>query len=141
MDVTQIPFNHFLGIQQAAQDSGCLLELGDSPSYTNHLGTVHASVQLALAEASSGEFLLRTLPEFGNQVLAVVRRVEAKFKNPMRGKIRSRAVTSETELKQSAEALATKNRAILPVTIEIVDADGAAGLVVTFEWFAQKQSG
>lgn len=74
MDVTQIPFNHFLGIQQAAQDSGCLLELGDSPSYTNHLGTVHASVQLALAEASSGEFLLRTLPEFGNQVLAVVRR-------------------------------------------------------------------
>lgn len=139
MDVTQIPFNHFLGIQKAAGATH-LLELGDLPSYTNHLGTVHASVQLALAEASSGEFLLRTLPEFGNQVLAVVRRVEAKFKNPMRGRVFARAATTEADLKQSAEVLTAKGRAILPVTIEIVDTEGVVGLIATFEWFSQKQS-
>jgi len=33
----------------------------ESPLLLNHVGTVHASVQFALAEASSGEFLLRHL--------------------------------------------------------------------------------
>lgn len=140
MDVTQIPFNQFLGIKKAADTATHLLEIGDSVSYTNHLGTVHASVQLALAEASSGEFLLHTLPEFGDKVLAVVRRVEAKFKNPMQGPVFSRAATPEADLKRSAEALSTKGRAILPVTIEIVDTAGTVGLVATFEWFAQRKS-
>ena len=56
--VTELPFNSFLGIQIAA-DPAHLLRLPSGQQYLNHLGTVHASAQLALAEASSGEFLLR----------------------------------------------------------------------------------
>ncbi len=56
--VVELPFNSFLGIQIATEPSQ-LLRLRSGKQYLNHLGTVHASAQLALAEASSGEFLLR----------------------------------------------------------------------------------
>lgn len=61
VNITEIPFNQFLGIKKASRDSGFVLELGSSPCFQNHLGTVHAGIQLALAEASSGECLLREL--------------------------------------------------------------------------------
>jgi len=41
----------------------------------NHLGTVHASAQLALAEASRGEFLLRAMGDMQG-IVPVVRRLE-----------------------------------------------------------------
>jgi acyl-coenzyme A thioesterase PaaI-like protein len=113
-----------------------LLQLRDSPFHLNHVGTVHAGVQLALAEASTGQLLMRALPELADKVIAVVRRVEAKFKKPMRGAILSRAITSLDEIQRAAEPLATKGRSLIPVTVEIVDGSGNVGLVATFEWFA-----
>jgi hypothetical protein len=73
-------FNSFVGIQ-VTSESGQLLRLPAVEQYLNHLGTVHASAQLALAEASSGEFLLR---HFGSSegLVPIVRRVEAKFRKP-----------------------------------------------------------
>jgi acyl-coenzyme A thioesterase PaaI-like protein len=53
--VTELPFNAFLGLQLAS-DPEQLLQLPAGAKYLNHLGTVHASALLALAEASSGEF-------------------------------------------------------------------------------------
>jgi len=78
--VTELPFNAFLGIEVASNPSE-LLRLRAGPQYLNHLGTVHASAQLALAEASSGECLLRSLGS-PDEVVAVVRRLEAKFRKP-----------------------------------------------------------
>jgi hypothetical protein len=76
------------------------------------------------------------MPEPADKVIAVVRRVEAKFKKPMQGAIFSRAITSPNEIRRSAEPLTTKGRSLVPVTVEIVDGSGAVGLVATFEWFA-----
>ena len=137
MKVPEIPFNEFLGIKQAPGESGTLLELDESSSFLNHIGTVHACVQLSLAEASSGEFLMRALPEYESRAVAVLRRVEAKFRNPIRGKIFSRAVTTESEVRQAAQSLASKGRAMVAVTIEIVDNSGVVGMAATFEWFAR----
>lgn len=137
MKVLEIPFNAFLGVKQAPGDSGMLLELDESSSSLNHIGTVHACVQLSLAEASSGEFLTRALPEYDGRAVAVLRRVEAKFRNPIRGKIFARAVTTESEVRQAAEPLASKGRAIVAVTIEIVDNSGVVGMAATFDWFAR----
>jgi hypothetical protein len=139
MNVTDIPFNAFLQIEQPPADSPFLLKLRESPSYLNHIGTVHACAQLALAEASSGQWLMQALPHLVDKAVAVVRRVEAKFKSPMRGEIFSRSTTSLDEAKRSAETLAIKGRALIPVTIEIVDGSGSVGLVATFEWFSQNR--
>lgn len=135
MNVTDIPFNAFLKIEKAS-DSSHLLQLQASPCHLNHVGTVHAGVQLALAEAASGECLMQALPELADKVVAVVRRVEAKFKKPLQGSIYARASTRLEEIHRHAEPLAAKGRALIPVTIEITDDTGAVGLVATIEWFA-----
>jgi acyl-coenzyme A thioesterase PaaI-like protein len=140
MDITEVPFNKFLGIRRADGDPGHLLQLDDSPTYQNHLGTVHASVQLALAEASSGECLLQQFPDLAAGVLSVVRRMEAKFKNPLQGKIVSRATIRQQDAEKLAENLFTKGRGLIAVAVEVVDADGVIGLTSTIEWFVQRQS-
>jgi hypothetical protein len=137
MNVTEIPFNQFIHLEKPQVPGASLLELNASACHLNHIGTVHACVQLSLAEASSGEFLMQSLPGFKDRAVGVLRRVEAKFKNPMQGKITARAATTAAELHESAEALITKGRAIVPVTIEVVDADNAVGLLATFHWFIQ----
>ena len=78
--VTELPFNRFLGIQ-AATEPAQLLWLPAGGQYLNHLGTVHASAQLALAEASRGEFLLRALGSTDG-IIPVVHRFEANFRKP-----------------------------------------------------------
>ena len=96
--VTELPFNSFLGIQTGG-DSAHVLRLPSGRQYLNHLGTVHASAQLALAEASSGEFLLKY---FGSTqgIVPVVRRMEAKFRKPANGSIISTASATPESLAQ-----------------------------------------
>jgi hypothetical protein len=139
MDITELPFNKFVGIARAEGESGFLLQLGDSTDYENHVGTVHASAQLALAEATSGEYLMRRFPELERGVLAVVRRVEAKFRNPVKGKVMSRARIPNEEADKFADLLQSKGRAMIGVEVEVVGADGVVGLIATVEWFVQRQ--
>ena len=80
-----------------------------------------------------------TLPGLAESVLAVVRRVEAKFRNPLTGKIRSRAAIQPGQADKLEEALRTKGRGLISVDVEIVGTDGTVGLLATVEWFVQKQ--
>ncbi len=134
--VTELPFNSFLGIESAT-DPAHLLRLPSGPQYLNHLGTVHASAQLALAEASSGEFLLRSLgPDSG--VIPVVRRLESKFRKPANGSITSTVSAPPESLDQLRADLAAKGRAIVSVPVELHDESGTHTLSATVEWFITK---
>ena len=104
--VTELPFNSFLGIQIAAEPSK-LLRLPSGDQYLNHLGTVHASAQLALAEASSGEFLLRHIGSTEG-VVPVVRRLEAKFRNPANGTITSTAIAASVSFEKAGSRACIK---------------------------------
>ena len=53
MHVTDLAINKTLGLQLAPPGKGYILEMPESPLLLNHVGTVHASVQFSLAEASS----------------------------------------------------------------------------------------
>ena len=136
--VTELPFNSFLGIQIATEPSK-LLRLPSGDQYRNHLGTVHASAQLALAEASSGEFLLR---HFGSAqgIVPVIRRLEAKFRKPANGAVTSTATAAAASLEQLDAELASKGRALIPITVELHDQSGAHTLSATVEWFIQRSS-
>ncbi|MFZ2280914.1 MAG: DUF4442 domain-containing protein [Prosthecobacter sp.] len=134
--VTELPFNRFLGLESSA-DPAQLLRLPSGPQYLNHLGTVHASAQLALAEASSGEFLLRSLgPD--SAVIPVVRRLESKFRKPAHGSLTSTVTTPPATLDQLRADLAAKGRAIISVAVELHDESGAHTLSATVEWFITK---
>src|SRR6266404_7227589 len=99
MDITAIPFNQLVGIRRAERDPPYLLELSEQPANANHLGTVHACAQLTLAEASSGEFLLRAFKDEGGDTMAVVRSVQAKFRKPLQGRAYSKARIADDEMR------------------------------------------
>ena len=98
------------------------------------LGTVHASAQLALAEASSGEFLLRALGSAAG-IVPVVRRLESKFRKPANGVITSTVFTPPDILEQLRSDLAAKGRGIVSIAVELHDESGAHTLSATVEWF------
>lgn len=138
--VTQLPFNRFIGLETVEPPHLLRLPAGDH--YLNHLGTVHASAQLALAEASSGEFLVRAIGAIEG-VVPVVRRFEAKFRRPAKGALTS-TVTSPPTAVSSAEAeLAAKGRTFITVDVELRDESGGCTLCASVEWFitrAESQS-
>jgi len=134
--VTELPFNRFLGLETAPEPTQ-LLRLPAGAQYLNHLGTVHASAQLALAEASSGEFLLRALGSTAG-VVPIVRRLESKFRKPANGALTSTVTTPPEALEQLQADLAAKGRAIISIPVELHDESGAHTLSATIEWFITK---
>lgn len=131
--VTELPFNRFLGIETAAEPTR-LLRLPEGEQYLNHLGTVHASAQLALAEASSAEFLLREMGSMSGFV-PVVRRLESKFRKPAHGALTSTVSTSLEVIEQLRADLAAKGRALVSIAVELHDASGVHTLSAEVEWF------
>ncbi len=138
MDITKLPFNAFIGIEHAQTDDA-LLRLPSGARYLNHLGTVHASALLALAEASSGEFLLRHLGS-GDGLVPVVRRLESKFRKPAKGSVTSTASATPEALAKLSTELTSKGRSIILVTVELHDESGTHALSATVEWFIQRLS-
>lgn len=134
--VTELPFNSFLGIQ-AAPETDRLLQLPAGGQYLNHLGTVHAGALLALAEASSGEYLLR---HFGSSagLVPVVRRMEAKFRKPANGAVSSQGSASAEALAQLGTDFTAKGRALIEINVDLHDESGAHALTATVEWFIQR---
>ena len=123
----RIALHSLLGIR-SANKAAYLLQLPSGNQYLNHFGTVHAGAQLALAEASSGEFLFKY---FGSSdgLVPILRRMEAKFRNLANGRIMSTAsATSESLARLDAE-LASKGRSIIGITVEIYDESGAYTLL------------
>ncbi|MGA2061393.1 MAG: DUF4442 domain-containing protein [Thermoguttaceae bacterium] len=134
MDVTQLPFNRLIRLEAAPSQSGFLVSLPDGLQYTNHLGTVHASALLAVAEAGSGAFLVQHL---GNHegFVPVVRRLEAKFRKPASGRVSARASVLPEEIARWSSELATRGRVLAAVPMEVVDVDGVVVLTGVVEWF------
>jgi acyl-coenzyme A thioesterase PaaI-like protein len=130
--VIELPFNQHLGLQ-IADDPAKLLQLPAGPQYLNHLGTVHASAQLALAEASSGEFLLRAIGDMTG-VVPVVRRMESKFRKPANGVLTS-TVSLPDGIETLKDHLFAKGRVLVRVEVELHDESGAHTLSATVEWF------
>ena len=130
--VTQLPFNKLIGLEPAEPPQILRLPAGDR--YSNHLGTVHASAQLALAEASSGEFLMRSIGAMDG-LIPVVRRLEAKFRRPAKGALTSTVTSPPTGVSSARAELTVKGRTFITVDVELRDETGACTLSASVEWF------
>ena len=133
--VVDLPFNQLIGLQQAAEPAQLTLPAGGQ--YLNHLGTVHASALLALAEASSGEFLLKHLGHVEG-VVPVVRRLESKFRKPAHGAVTSTVTTAPELCAAVVQDLAAKGRALISIAVELRDQSGAHVLSASVDWFIAK---
>lgn len=134
MDVTTLQFNRLIGLEATDAESPFLVALPGLPQYTNHLGTVHAGALLAVAEAGSGAFLARHLGDITGY-LPVVRRLEARFRKPARGRIAARAAVEPAALERLSTDLRSRGRALVAVTVEVVDEHGVVALTAAVEWF------
>jgi hypothetical protein len=111
--------------------------LDNYTEYRNHLDTVHASAQFALAEATSGHFLLNEFSEL-TDIVPVVRKVEIKYKKPATGCVYSKAKFFETEKDEVLAALGQRGRAILKVEVMLFDETAVLIMQSIFEWFVTK---
>lgn len=138
MDITGLPFNRFVGIERSAAE-GAVLGLPADARYANHLGTVHASALLALAEATSGECLISGLGDLGFDVVPVVRRIEAKFRRPAEGAVHSKLGDTGDSILKLRQALSAKGRSLISIPVDVFDASGTHALAAKVEWFVQKR--
>lgn len=139
MHVTELALNKTMGMQLAAPEAAHLLELPDAPLLLNHVGTVHASVQFALAEACSGEFLLRQLGEAPSQVFAVLRSSNVKFRKSAHGALRATARIADETGTTWQEELVARGRVVVSLHVEVSDAHGVITMSGQYDWFLQRQ--
>jgi acyl-coenzyme A thioesterase PaaI-like protein len=137
MDVSQLPFNKLIGLESAAAESGFQVSLPDNPQYTNHLGTVHASAMLAVAEAGSGAFLSQQFTGYSG-FIPVVRRLEAKFLRPGSGQISARCKVPPEEVAHWTAELAARGRISVSIPVEVVDATGSIVMSALVGWFISR---
>ena len=139
MHVTDLRVNQLLGIQLAPPESPHLLELPDSPVLRNHVGTVHASMLFALAEACSGEFLLQHLGERQAQVFAVLRASSTKFRRPAIGALTAKARFQSTDPSALLHELDARGRVVVAIDVDASDASAVVVMSGQFDWFLQVQ--
>ena len=135
MNVVDIPFNKFIGIKESSRGD-YLLELNYLPEYKNHLNAIHASAQFALAEATSGKYLLEKFKEYRDKMLAVVRRVEIKYSKACESRIFSTAIIKNID--EIIMWLKTKNRIFININVELFDENKNSISQSVFEWYIQK---
>jgi acyl-coenzyme A thioesterase PaaI-like protein len=137
--VADLPYNRLIGLESGHDLEGPLLRLPGGERYHNHIGTVSAGALLSLAEAATGEFLLR---RFGSAtgLIPVVRRMEAKFRRPARGPVSATVPLSVDPFERFEGELASKGRALLGIPVELHDSEGVLVMGATVEWFVQRST-
>ena len=138
MDALDLRFSAMIGLERSDRPQLGSLYLDDVPDRRNHLGTIHASVQFALAEACSGDFLQSRFSALTPMYAGVVRRAEVTYRSPARGRIYAKASAEEPRLREFEERLKSRGRAFISVGVVVSDAAGTVTLSGNIEWFAQK---
>jgi Domain of unknown function (DUF4442) len=139
MDITKLPFNEFIGLERSSDES-FVFRLPADVRYTNHLGTVHASALMAIAEATSGELLLRALGGTGMDIIPVVRRFESKFRKAATGSIQSKGGIPADGIGDFISTLRSKGRATIAIAVEVCDESAGSVLSASVEWFVAIRS-
>jgi len=136
--VTDLAFNQRLGLVAAPAGAAHLLELPLTPALHNHLGTMHAAAQFALAEAASAECLQRRFGAAVGEVFAVVRGVEVKYRKPATGDLLAHAMPdAATEAGLVAE-LESRGRCSAVILVDLKDRTGTLTFHGKFDWFISR---
>jgi acyl-coenzyme A thioesterase PaaI-like protein len=135
MEITEIPFTKHLGIKREDENT---LKLDLEPNIHNHINTVHASAQFALAETQSGLYLQTHFPQYQGKVLALLRNSTVKFRHPAKTNITAHAsIDNGIEIKFLRD-FEKRGKASIVVNVEIKDQEGMTTMQSQFNWFVQR---
>jgi len=149
VDIAAIPYHRLIGIRAARAGEYGMVALDDAPGLHNHLGTIHASAQYALAEACSGAVLLARFGDLADEVVPVVRRAQVKYRHPARATLyASASLTGDDEARVRSELaakvrseLAAKGRSMVEIDVRVADSAQVVVLTATLGWFLQRAAG
>ena len=139
MKATDLALNQLLGIRAAPAGEAHLLEMPFTQQLHNHLGTMHAAAQFALAEAASAECLQRNFGELTGRVFAVVRAVEVKYRAPARQDLLAFGSPDERTRAGLRVELASRGRATAVILIDLKDRAGTLTFHGKFDWFITQE--
>jgi acyl-coenzyme A thioesterase PaaI-like protein len=135
LKAADIPFVRCIGIEQESEG----LSLGFKDNVMNHIETIHAGAQFALAETQSGIFLQTLFPELEGKVLPVLRDAQIRYKQPAMEKIIAFASTDDDAMEQFKVRFKKKGRGSLQVDVDVQDINGVLTAQATFTWFIQSR--
>ena len=135
MDILKIPFHRHLQIENFQDNDEYIFCMDERPEHLNHLGTIHACAQLALAEASSGEYLRTQFNEIEGKVVPVIRKTEVKYSTPANGSLFSKASFPAGNREDYLKEYKLRGRFIIPVKVEVYNNENKRTLLAVFEWF------
>jgi acyl-coenzyme A thioesterase PaaI-like protein len=135
---TDLAFNQRLGLLEAPAGSSHLLELPFTPALHNHLGTMHAAAQFALAEATSAECLQRHFGDAAGRVLAVVRGAEVRYRRPATGDLLAYATPDAATTAGFLADLRARGRATARILVDLKDRAGTLTFHAKFDWFISR---
>lgn len=134
MHVTDIPFVKLVGIEKSHDGR---LELPLNDSLLNHLQSIHASAQFALAETASGHHLQLLFPELVGKVVPVLRESQIKYKKPATHSIHATVSCGEETIGKFRSQFSRKGRAVIALEVNVTDVEGKLCSIATFHWFIQ----
>ncbi len=138
MKATDLAFNQRLGLVAAPAGAAHLLELPLTAALHNHLGSMHAAAQFALAEAASAECLQRHFGAALGEVFAVVRGVEVKYRKPATGDLRAFGAPDENTRDHLVAEFAARGRCSAVIRVDLKDHAGTLTFHGKFDWFISR---
>ena len=135
MKATDLAFSQLIGVVPAPAGSAHLLELPFTSKLHNHLGTMHAVAQFALAEAASAECLQRHFGAAVGPVFAVVRGAEVKYRKPALADLLAYGEPDQPTRDHLLAELKARDRAIANILIDLKERSGTLTFHGKFEWF------
>lgn len=138
MKATDLALNRLLGIVAAPAGAAHLLAMPFTPQLHNHLGTMHAAAQFALAEAASAECLQREFGAAVGPVFAVVRGVEVKYRKPATSDLLAFASPDDNTRAHLVADLAARGRFSPVILVDLKDRAGTLTLHAKFDWFISR---
>jgi len=133
LKVTNIPFIKHIGIEE----HNSKLSLNFKNHILNHIKTIHASAQFALAETQSGLYLQSLFPELVEKVIPVLRDAQIKYKKPAQEKIIAFASANEENIEKFKIQFDKKGRGLVQIEVKIKDINNVLTSQSIFTWFIQ----
>lgn len=136
MDANQPAIPRLLGIGRDHEEAP--LALTHSDKVLNHVGSVHASAQFALAELASGDYLREQFPGFEGRVLPLLRDAQIQFRKVANSDLQARCRIDPAAREAFVDRLERRRRASITVNVELVDADDQVTAIGEYHWFIQR---
>jgi hypothetical protein len=130
-----VPLVSHLGIKEKDEKT---LKLKCHNHVQNHIGTIHAAAQFALAETQSGHYLTSLFPQYKGKFLPLLRSSTVKYKNPASSDIYAEAFSTKVDLEKFKSQFIKKGRASISVEVKVIDTNGIVTMQGEFGWFIQK---